>query len=477
MMRNKPVETDEELENGDELKAAEVNEVLGDTTQGLPDQTPKKKRKTVGLIVLGLTVLGALAVGWYILAPSSVEVDRTAQQAKAKQVEEAQATKTEAVNKVIGLYEVPQTDANGRIIPATPAPTTSGSPGMTIGAIGSKHAVDPAWKAPNGQPSPAPGQTSLLAPNASGNQTKPQASPTQNSKAGNSQMWNGANSGAGQPGQPSSPNQNKSVLFDEVEVKKKDEAAIRTAAPSGIAVDPKLLAKKMPILGTMLPVTLMGAVYTHGVESLARLHLSRDVSGDGWFFKKGTLFVGKVKGSLQDRAFVDVIGYLDAETNQLIKLGGQVTGDDGGAGLKGNKKRLNPIMGKVLDRLLKSGTQILSQRLGRSNGSVFISPQDFQSEQQTSGGQQYYVEVRAGSDGYIMISEIGNASLSGPGAPGTVATGNVAPVMQKQMTGTEFAEILSSGEVDRLRAGLSRMSPEMRRAAEDVLKETGYSPN
>ncbi len=468
MLRNKQVETDEELENGDELKAEEVNDVLGDTTKGLPDEKPKKKRKTVGLIVLGLTVLGVLAGGWYILAPSSVEVDRTAQEAKTKQVEEAQATKTEAVNKVIGLYEVPKTDANGRIVPVTPAPTTSPASGMTIGAIGSKQAVDtdPALKPPTTGQTSGSGQTSLLAPNGSGNQTKPQASPTQNPNAGNSQIWNGSKGGA-VAGQPSTPNQNKSVLFDEVEVKKKDEAAIRTAAPSGIPVDPKALAKKTPILGTMLPVTLMGAVYTHGIESLVRLHLSRDVSGDGWAFKKGTLFVGKVKGSLQDRAFVDVIGYLGVETNQLIKLGGQVTGDDGGAGLKGNKKRLTPIMGKVLDRLLQSGTQILSQRLGRNNGSVFISPQDFQSQQQSNGGQQYYVEVPAGIDGYIMISEIGNTSLSG----------NVAPAVEKQMTGTEFAEILSSGEVDRLRASLSRMSPEMRRAAEDVLKETGYSPN
>ena len=140
-MRN--IQAEEELENeaATAMDSDDVKDVLGDTTKGLPDEKPKKKRKTVGLIVLGLTVLGVLAGGWYILAPSSVEVDRTAQQAKAKQVEEAQATKTEAVNKVIGLYEVPHTDANGRISSATPAPTTSPAPGMTIGAIGSNQAV------------------------------------------------------------------------------------------------------------------------------------------------------------------------------------------------------------------------------------------------------------------------------------------------------------------------------------------------
>ena len=447
MLRNIQVEEELENEAATAMDTEDVKDILGDTTKGLPAENPKKTRKTAGLIVLGLTVLGLLAGGWYLLAPSSVEVDRTAQQAKAKQVEEAQATKTEAVNKVIGLYEVPKTDANGRIVPGTPAPTTSGSPapGMTIGAIGSKQVVDidPALRAPvNGQPSPAPGQRYLLAPNASGSQMKPQASPTQNSKAGNSQMWNGANSAAGQP---SSPNQNKSVLFDEVEVKKKDEAAIRTAAPSGIPVDPKVIAKKTPILGTMLPVTLMGAVYTHGVESLARLHLSRDIVGDGWFFKKGTLFVGKVKGSLQDRAFVDVIGYLDTETNQLIKLGGQVTGDDGGAGLKGNKKRLNPIMGKVLDRLLQSGTQILSQRLGRNNGAVFISPQDFQSQQQTSGGQSS-----------------GRSSRSPQASPTRPTRSSRARTPWSSSTATRssrFRTARAIGAVRRRRSSASRSSP------------------
>ncbi len=459
---------EEDIEKEEEgLEPDEINDVLADTTQGITENKPKKKRKTVGLVVLALTILGAAAVGWYLLTPSEVQVDRTAQQAKAQQIEDAQAVKTEAVNKVIDLYGVPKTDANGKLLAPT-APQVAPSPvaGMTIGAIGTKEAVDPAWKAP-AQVSPSPAPTQLAAngqPLPNGQKT--QASPTPNLQAGNSQFWGGTNAAGTPAPRTSVPNKNKSVVFDEVEVKKADEKAIKSAAPTGVAIDPKLLSKKTPILGTMLPVTLMGAVYTHGADNLARLHLSRDVSGDGWSFKKGTLFVGKVSGSLQDRAFVNVIGYLDPETNQLVKLGGQVTGDDGGAGLRGNKKRLTPIMGKVLDRLLQSGTQILSARLGRNNSGVYINPNDYggyNQSQYQNGGQQYFVEVPAGVDGYIMISEIAGSSLSG----------NVAPMTEKQLSGTEFAEILASGEIDRLRANLPRMSPEMRRAAEEVLRETG----
>ena len=72
-------------------------------------------------------------------------------------------------------------------------------------------------------------------------------------------------------------NKAKAVIFGEKKVA--SEETTTTPVPSLPFVDQKTV-KKQPILGTMLPVTLMGAVYTHGLDNLVRLRLSRDVSGE-----------------------------------------------------------------------------------------------------------------------------------------------------------------------------------------------------
>ena len=68
MLRNIQVEEELENEAATAMDTEDVKDILGDTTKGLPAENPKKTRKTAGLIVLGLTVLGLLAGGWYLLA-------------------------------------------------------------------------------------------------------------------------------------------------------------------------------------------------------------------------------------------------------------------------------------------------------------------------------------------------------------------------------------------------------------------------
>ena len=52
--------------------------------------------------------------------------------------------------------------------------------------------------------------------------------------------------------------------------------------------------------------------------------------------KRGTILVGTSKGGEYDRAYVSIVGFIDPQSGKLVKLGGDVLGGDGGAGLKGN---------------------------------------------------------------------------------------------------------------------------------------------
>ena len=52
----------------------------------------------------------------------------------------------------------------------------------------------------------------------------------------------------------------------------------------------------LPPFGSMLPVRTIGGVYTLRSGALARLELTRDMVGNGWSMKRGTILVGSTKG-------------------------------------------------------------------------------------------------------------------------------------------------------------------------------------
>src|SRR5262249_57398138 len=97
----------------------------------------------------------------------------------------------------------------------------------------------------------------------------------------------------------------------------------------------------VPSFGAMLPVRTLGAVYTLRQGSLARFELTRDMTGDGWALKRGTVLVGQQPGSEHDRAFLTLIGFIDPATNRLVRLSGDLLGGDAAPGLKGKRRRFN----------------------------------------------------------------------------------------------------------------------------------------
>ena len=226
-----------------------------------------------------------------------------------------------------------------------------------------------------------------------------------------------------------------------------------------------------PPFGAMLPVRLMGVLYTLRAGALARLELVRDLKAGHWQLKRGTVFAGSVIGSDLDRAYLQLKGYVDAETGNFVRLEGETLGSDGGAGLRGKRRRISPAWVKVLDRAAQSGVQLATGILNRRNSSVIVSTDPYGTYRSASGQEEQtsnnraFVEVPAGTAGFVMVT-----TLPEPGRP------NLHPERsdttdQGLLTDTELAELFANADPEMIRAALPRLNHELRRVAQTVLKE------
>jgi hypothetical protein len=235
-------------------------------------------------------------------------------------------------------------------------------------------------------------------------------------------------------------------------------------------------AKTTPGFGAMLPVRLMGALYTLRPGSMARLELARDIKSGNWSLKRGTVFVGAVLGSELDRAFVQIKGFIDPDNQSFTKLEGELLGSDGGAGLRGKRRRVSSAWIKVLDRVAQSGAQILTSILGRRNGSVVVTTDPYGAYRSASGVDQSqiqdnraFVEVPAGEVGFVLVTTLPEANKSDSHLAGADRLKDEE--RQIALPDSELAELLAEANPEQIRAALPRMNPELRRVAEMVLKE------
>jgi hypothetical protein len=241
--------------------------------------------------------------------------------------------------------------------------------------------------------------------------------------------------------------------------------------------NPKLTrARTTPDFGAMLPVRLMGVLYTLRAGSLARLELTRDINNERWTLKRGTVFVGALLGSDLDRGYVQIRGFIDPETNGFMKLEGELLGSDGGAGLRGKHRRISPVWVKILDRAAQAGTQILTSVLGR-NSSVIVATDPYGTYRSASGADQSqqnnrtFVEVPAGAVGFVLVT-----TLPEPTRPDShLASSELLNSKGTDLSDTDLANLLAEADAGRIREQLPRMNPELRRVAEMVLKEIEVS--
>ncbi len=241
----------------------------------------------------------------------------------------------------------------------------------------------------------------------------------------------------------------------------------------------------------MRPVGTVWAVNTLRTGALVRLELTRETQGDGWSMKRGTILVGTTKGGDLDRAYVSLIGFIDPQNRKLVKLDGDLLGGDGAAGLKGKRRQLDGGWTRALGRFASSALDVTGAILsGRAGDTVVISdglrtkainPVTDElsgvlgSELDRRQGRSF-VEVTAGTSGYILVTQLPSAIEGKPVTP-EVNSETLAALSDvdepRQSTGLserELADLLANGSQDQIRAALPRMSPEMRKIAEAVLR-------
>jgi hypothetical protein len=272
--------------------------------------------------------------------------------------------------------------------------------------------------------------------------------------------------------------------------------ALRTPKPSSSNPNPIKVSHTEPIaalppFGSMLPVRTIGGLYTLRSGALARLELTRDMVGNGGSMKRGTILVGSTKGGEYDRAYVAIIGFIDPESGKFVKLGGDVLGGDGAAGLKGKSRQVDSRWTRILSQVGTAALSVTTAALGgRSNGTVIISDAARSSAinpvseelngvigaQSDRNRRARFVEVVAGTPGYVMVTDLPTA-IKGTEAVAELDVQSLAALSDvdavRPATGIserEFAELIANGSPDEIRAKLHRMSPEMRKIALAVLE-------
>jgi len=240
----------------------------------------------------------------------------------------------------------------------------------------------------------------------------------------------------------------------------------------------------------MLPVRTIGGLYTLRSGALTRLEVTRDMKGEGWSMKRGTILVGTSKGGEYDRAYVSIVGFIDPQSGKLVKLGGDVLGGDGGAGLKGKRRQLESGWSRILGKFATAALNVTGALVGgRGNGNVIISdglrtrainPVTDEISGVIGGEldqkqRQGFVEVEAGTSGYVMVTDLPTA-IKGIEARPELNEETLAELtdidVARPATGLserELADLLADGSPEEIRAAMPKMTPQMRKIAAAVL--------
>ena len=226
----------------------------------------------------------------------------------------------------------------------------------------------------------------------------------------------------------------------------------------------------IPPFGTLLPVRLLGAVFTlQGSGGLVRMELSRTVRTGGFSYPAGTVLVGRLRGSETNRAFISVFGAIDPKSGKLIKFEGDVMGTDGASSVIGTRKSVKSWGTKVLNALREAGGQtvnILSSRGGRGGTIVLGGTNGIGGEVSSvirgNTNNDSFVVVKAGTEAYVLIT---NLPVEERDNLNEKFAETQSPLSGLNLSETEFAELLTTSDPNKIRAAFLKMSPTQRALA------------
>ena len=243
---------------------------------------------------------------------------------------------------------------------------------------------------------------------------------------------------------------------------------LKPAGPASVKETPPTV----PPFGTLLPVRTQGVIFSLRNNSYARLELTRDIAGSGWSLPRGTVLIGRTTGSEQDRAFVNVIGYIDPRENKLVSVTGDVLGSDGANGIPGKRIAVDrSSLKQTLRKVASSGLQVATTMAGAltGRGTVVIDGAGYRLmdplNDQTRGlisdsTKKTFVKVEAGKQAYVMVTDL-PGRVEGADAPGT----EQFRLPGRSLTDREVMELILFGTDEEVRNALPLMTDEQKRLA------------
>jgi hypothetical protein len=446
----------------------------------LPDEKPRRNRRRKILFALfALILLAVVAVGggYYLLRGKRVDV--RANKRLPERVASGKDIKQAAFDSI-------SDSLTGPVKTASPINAGSAQQQPTVGALESIASASANDNVEKVSVPVQPGIAATLAPPPEALLTKSGSAPQRNNEI----SANSTSSTSTQSANVSTTKQSatQSLRFARVtQMADSAKSGSENSAPSALPVKSNVadknnpsdqnnpsqrLVKRVPApnFGAMLPVRLMGVLYTLRQSSLVRLELVRDLKAGDWQLPRGTVFVGQTLGGDLDRAYLQIKGFIDPDTKIFTKLEGEVLGNDGGAGLRGKRRRISPAWIRVLDRTAEAGVQIATGMLNRRSSSVVIAADPYGTYRSASDADvsrsdqnRTFVEVPAGTSGFVMVTTLPEATSDSHLAK--------ADQHKENLTDEELAELMSEADPARIRAALPRMNPELQRVAQMVLKE------
>jgi hypothetical protein len=169
--------------------------------------------------------------------------------------------------------------------------------------------------------------------------------------------------------------------------------------------------------GTLLPVRLVGSIYTlRNSGGMVRMELTRAIEGKGYFYPAGTMVVGNVRGGEAVRAFVTITGLIDPVSGDLVKFGGELLGRDGGSGIEGKRRNLTSQWARFFQGMKETSVSVLgSVGAIRSGSSTVVLSEPIRRGTESMTGElsesisskrdeNTFLEVAAGVSGYVLVT-------------------------------------------------------------------------
>ncbi|MBL0239556.1 MAG: hypothetical protein IPQ00_03120 [Chloracidobacterium sp.] len=214
-------------------------------------------------------------------------------------------------------------------------------------------------------------------------------------------------------------------LFFGITKARNDATPVQNASSGNLATDPKKAKSSGQIpFGTLLPVRLIGAIYTlRSSGGVVRMELTQPIEGKGYSFPAGTMLIGNLRGGESVRAFVSVVGLIDPASGELVKFSGELMGTDGASGIKGNRKRITGKWTRFFRGLKETAGSILgSVGSFRSGGAIVLSEPLRRGSERLSEDtseslfgterEDTFLEVLAGTSGYVLVTQLPEPTTS-----------------------------------------------------------------